>query len=180
MKPWKAVSLILLALAVATAGYGFILVRRGFSALATPSAIEEFAATTARKIAVPSASRQLRNPIMPSTENIRGGMEHFSYHCAPCHSNDGGGHTVPCPAQLLQRRDPLIAVNDHVPVRLSGGHHHDARLLAGLGQRRQQPPLPRRMPDSKVLPVPVELVKLHFHQQAECKRRSDDGSICRD
>jgi hypothetical protein len=38
--------------------------------------IEEFAATTARKLAVPSAYRQLRNPIMPSTENIRGGMEH--------------------------------------------------------------------------------------------------------
>ena len=94
MKPWKAVSLILVALAVATAGYGLILVRRGFSALATPSAIEELAATTARKLAVPSAYRQLRNPIMPSTENIRGGMEHFSYHCATCHSNDGGGQTV--------------------------------------------------------------------------------------
>ncbi len=93
MKPGKAVALILLALAVATAGYGLILVRRGFSALATPSAIEEFAATTARKIAVPSTSRQLRNPIMPTTENIRRGMEHFSYHCAPCHSNDGGGQT---------------------------------------------------------------------------------------
>ena len=86
MKPWKAVSLILFALAVAAAGYGLILVRRGFSALATPSAIEEFAATTARKLAVPSAYRQLRNPIMPSTENIRGGMEHFSYHCATCHA----------------------------------------------------------------------------------------------
>jgi mono/diheme cytochrome c family protein len=94
MKPWKLASLILLALAVAGAGYGSILVRRGFSALATPSAIEEFAATTARKIAVPSASRQLRNPLMPSTENIRAGMEHFAYHCAACHSNDGGGQTV--------------------------------------------------------------------------------------
>src|ERR1700728_1286901 len=94
MKPWKAVSLILIALAVAAVGYGSILVRRGFSALATPSAIKEFAATTARKIAVPSASRQLRNPIMPSTENIRGGMEHSSYHSAPCHSKGGGGHTV--------------------------------------------------------------------------------------
>src|SRR3984885_8050005 len=31
MKPWKAVSLILLALAVAAAGYGLILVRAGFS-----------------------------------------------------------------------------------------------------------------------------------------------------
>src|SRR5271168_3000613 len=94
MKPWKTVSLILVALAVAAAGYGLILVRRGFSALATPSAIEELAATTARKLAVPSVFRQLRNPITPSTENIRGGMEHFSYHCSPCHSNDGGGQTV--------------------------------------------------------------------------------------
>src|ERR1700719_4081348 len=94
MKPWKAVSLILCALAVAAGGYALILVRRGFSALATPSAIEELAGTTARKIAVPSAYRQLRNPIVPSTENIRGGMEHFSYHCSPCHSDDGGGQTV--------------------------------------------------------------------------------------
>ncbi len=93
MKPWKVVLLILFALAVAAAGYGVILVRRGFSALATPSAIEEFAATTARKLAVPSAYRELRNPITPSTENIRRGMEHFSYHCALCHSNDGSGQT---------------------------------------------------------------------------------------
>src|ERR1700688_4262875 len=94
MKPWKAVSLILFALAVAAAGYGLTLVRRGFSALATPSAIEEFAATTARKMAVPSAYRQLRNPIMPSTENIRAGKEHFADHCATCHANDGGGDTL--------------------------------------------------------------------------------------
>ena len=72
MKPWKIALVILFALAVAAAGYGLILVRRGFSALGTPSALEVFAATTARKIAVPSSSRQLRNPIVASTENIRG------------------------------------------------------------------------------------------------------------
>jgi mono/diheme cytochrome c family protein len=94
MKSWKAVALILFALVVAAAGYGLVLVRRGFSALATPSAIEELAATTARKLAVPAAYRQLRNPIMPSTENIRAGMNHFSDHCATCHSNDGGGQTL--------------------------------------------------------------------------------------
>ena len=94
MKPWKVASLIVFALAVAAVGYGSILVRRGFSALGTPSAIEEFAATTARKLAVPSTYRQLRNPIVPSTENIRAGMEHFSDHCATCHSNDGGGQTL--------------------------------------------------------------------------------------
>lgn len=93
MKTWKAVSLVLLALAVAAAGYSLTLVRRGFSALDTPSAIEEFAATTARKMAVPSVYRHLRNPVKPSTENVRAGMEHFSDHCATCHSNDGGGQT---------------------------------------------------------------------------------------
>jgi len=94
MKPWKVVSLILLAFAVAAVAYGVTLVRRGFSALATPSAVEQFAATTARKIAVPSGYRQLRNPITPSTENIRRGMAHFADHCATCHSNDGGGQTI--------------------------------------------------------------------------------------
>ncbi|MGC1476284.1 MAG: hypothetical protein WA804_10595 [Terriglobales bacterium] len=72
MKLWKAVLLIPCALAVAAAGYGLILVRRGFSALATPSAIAEFAATTARKLAVPSAYRQLRNPnILVAVPNHR-------------------------------------------------------------------------------------------------------------
>jgi len=94
MKRRKAVSLILFALAVAAAGYGLTLVRRGFTALATPSTIEELAATTARNMAVPSEYRQLRNPIMPSTENLRAGMEHFSDHCATCHGNDGGGQTL--------------------------------------------------------------------------------------
>lgn len=94
MNPWKVVSLVLLSLAVAAVGYGLALMRRGFSALSTPSAIEEFAATAASKMAVPSAYRQLRNPVTPSTENIRRGMEHFSDHCATCHSNDGGGHTL--------------------------------------------------------------------------------------
>jgi mono/diheme cytochrome c family protein len=45
-------------------------------------------------MAVPSGYRQLRNPLTPSTENIRAGMEHFADHCATCHSNDGSGHTI--------------------------------------------------------------------------------------
>jgi mono/diheme cytochrome c family protein len=93
MNPWKVAWLIVFALAVVIAGYGLILVRHGFSALATPSAIEEFAATTARNLALPSSYRQLRNPIMPTPENIRAGMEHFSDHCATCHSNDGSGQS---------------------------------------------------------------------------------------
>jgi mono/diheme cytochrome c family protein len=94
MKPWKTVSLILIVFVVVAAGYGLTLVRRGFSARGTPSAIEKFAATTARKMAVPSKYRQLRNPFPPSPENIRAGMEHFSDHCATCHANDGGRDTL--------------------------------------------------------------------------------------
>ena len=94
MKPWKIVSLILFAGAVVAVGYGVTVVRRGFSALATPSAFEEFAATTARKLAVPSSYRELRNPLPSSGDNIRRGMEHFADHCATCHANDGGGQTV--------------------------------------------------------------------------------------
>jgi mono/diheme cytochrome c family protein len=131
MKPWKVTSLILLALAVAAAGYGLTLVRRGFSALATPSAIEEFAATTTRKLAVPSAYRQLRNPIMPSTENIRAGMEHFSDHCATCHSNDGSGQTFfgkglypkppdMCAAGTQNKSDGELYYTIQNGVRLSG------------------------------------------------------------
>jgi mono/diheme cytochrome c family protein len=94
VKPWKVVLLILLTLAAAAAVYGLTLVRRGFSALGTPSAVEVFAATTARSMALPSSYRDLRNPITPSPENIRRGMSHFADHCATCHSNDGSGQTV--------------------------------------------------------------------------------------
>jgi hypothetical protein len=72
------------------------------------------------------------------------------------------------PPQLLQCRDPLVAINDYVAVRLAfRGHHHDGRLLPGFGQRRQQPPLPRRMTHAQMLPAPVELLKLQLHRQAE-------------
>jgi hypothetical protein len=69
------------------------------------------------------------------------------------------------PAQLLQRRDPLVAVDDHVTLRRTFRRYdHDGRLLARVGQRRQQPPLPRRMAHAQVLPAPLQLVKLQLHQ----------------
>jgi mono/diheme cytochrome c family protein len=94
MKPWKAILLVLLILVVAVAAYGAILVRHGFSALAAPSALEEFTATTARNLALPSEYRQLRNPLPPSPDNLHRGMAHFADHCATCHANDGSGQTV--------------------------------------------------------------------------------------
>ena len=78
------------------------------------------------------------------------------------HRPDHRFHRVP--AQLLERRDALVAVDDQVTVGLAfGGHHHDRRLLPRFGQRGQQPPLPSRMADPQMLPAPIELVKLQLH-----------------
>jgi hypothetical protein len=78
------------------------------------------------------------------------------------HRPDHRGHRVP--AQELERRDPLVAVDDQVTVWLAfGGHHYDRRLLPRFGQRGQQPPLLLRMADSQMLPAPIELVKLQLH-----------------
>jgi len=68
--------------------------RRGLSARETPSTVEKFAATTARKLAVPSKYSQLRNSVLASPENVQAGMEHFADHCATCHANDGSGDTM--------------------------------------------------------------------------------------
>jgi len=53
----------------------------------------------------------------------------------------GQYHLDRVPAQLLEGRSPLVADDHQVPVRLLGGHHHDRRLLARLGQRGKEPPL---------------------------------------
>jgi mono/diheme cytochrome c family protein len=94
VKLWKAISLIVLGFVILATGYGIVLVRRGFSARDTPADVEEFAATTARRLAIPSNYRQLSNPLKGSQENIQAGVEHFSDHCATCHGNDGSGDTL--------------------------------------------------------------------------------------
>ena len=51
------------------------------------------------------------------------------------HRPDHGIHRVP--TQSLQRRYPLVAVDDQVTVSFAGDrHHHNRRLLARGGQRR--------------------------------------------
>src|ERR1700722_18922626 len=94
MKQARDALLVLLAIVAIATGYGITLVRRGVSARRMPSAIEKFAATTARRMAVPSDYRQLHNPFPASLETVRAGMEHFADHCATCHSNDGSGDTL--------------------------------------------------------------------------------------
>lgn len=94
MKLLKTALLLLLLALVATALLGWYEIHRGFSARETPSSIEAHVAATARRLAVPSSYRRIHNPLPPSPENIRAGMEHFADHCAVCHANDGGADTL--------------------------------------------------------------------------------------
>ncbi len=83
------------------------------------------------------------------------------------HRPDHRFHGVP--AQLLERRQALVAIDDQVAVRLAfGRHHHDGRLLSRFSQRGQQPPLPSRRADPQMLPAPIELMKLQLHRQLLC------------
>lgn len=84
---------ITVACVAAAAAFGWVTIRRGFSARNNPSAIEKLVAKTARQLAVPSQYRRLRNPLSSSSD-LHAGMEHFADHCATCHANDGSGDTL--------------------------------------------------------------------------------------
>jgi hypothetical protein len=64
---------------------------------------------------------------------------------------------------LLERRHPLVAVDDQVMLRLRGADHDDRRLLAAGRQRRQQAPMTFRPMHPKVLQTPLKLVKFQPH-----------------
>lgn len=85
--------LIVLGALAGAAAYGWSVVRRGFSAHDEPSAVEALVARTVRRLAVPASYDRLKNPLPPTAENIREGLEHFADHCAVCHANDGSGST---------------------------------------------------------------------------------------
>ena len=94
MRATKIAVILVLVVPAATVAFGWYEIRRGFSARGTPSWIEQFAATSARRLAVPASYRELHNPFPASAENIQAGMEHFADHCATCHANDGSGDSL--------------------------------------------------------------------------------------
>lgn len=120
-------AVILLALLA----YGWSLVRRGFSAHDQPSALESFAARTARSLAVPATYKSLKNPYPTTGEGIREGLEHFADHCAVCHANNGSGESefgrnmYPKPPDMRQavtqeKTDGEIYYTIEHGIRLSG------------------------------------------------------------
>jgi len=87
-----ALGLLLVATAAAVAA-GAAALRRGLSARDEPSAVEAWVARAARRLAMPRAVVEARNPVPPSPGMLVRARAHFADHCASCHGNDGKGRT---------------------------------------------------------------------------------------
>ena len=73
-------------------------------------------------------------------------------------------HCLHCvEAQLLERRDPLVAVDHQVTIRLFTRNHYDRRLLTADRQRRQQTPMAFRPAHAQVFQTPLKLMKFQPH-----------------
>ena len=81
------------AVVAGAAAFGWVTIRRGFSARDNPSAMETYVAKTARRLSVPASERNTKNPFTATPELLSEARAHFADHCATCHGNDGSGKT---------------------------------------------------------------------------------------
>ena len=88
---WLA-AVVATALILAAVVFGYVR-STGLSARATPSPLEARLARSVRGLAISGDERSRANPIPPSDEAVRSGLEHYADHCAICHANDGSGAT---------------------------------------------------------------------------------------
>jgi len=93
MIKWTLLLSIIAAGAAGAAAFGWVTIRRGFSARDNPSALEAFLAKTARNLSIPASERDAKNPFAPTAEVLGEARAHFADHCATCHGNDGSGKT---------------------------------------------------------------------------------------
>jgi mono/diheme cytochrome c family protein len=91
---WRFAAGAVLLTLVAVFGLFAFLRTHGFSAREKPTALEAFIARRVRRLAMPRAVRELRNPIKPSPLAVAEGRDHFADHCAICHANDGSGRAM--------------------------------------------------------------------------------------
>jgi mono/diheme cytochrome c family protein len=88
--------LILMGLAVlgAVVAVAVSVLHDGLSSRVTPSKLETAIARNAHHFVIPLSARSAQNPVLASPEDMRDARRHFADHCAICHGNDGGGHTM--------------------------------------------------------------------------------------
>jgi mono/diheme cytochrome c family protein len=128
----RTVLLSVITLGVAgAAAYGWVTIRRGFSARDNPCALEAYLAKTARNLSIPASERDAKNPIAPTADVLSEARAHFADHCATCHGNDGSGKTeigqnlYPKPPDMRQPEtqnltDGQIYYIIHNGIRLTG------------------------------------------------------------
>jgi mono/diheme cytochrome c family protein len=94
VKAFLRALIVLVAIAAVVGGVvAYSIVRRGLSARAEPSRVEELVARTMRGLATPRRVRSMTNPVKRTQAVLTEGLEHFSDHCAVCHANNGSGKT---------------------------------------------------------------------------------------
>jgi len=91
-------TLLTVVIALGLFGVAIVLVASilhdGLSARATPTRLEIKVARSVRHFAIPASAQSTPNPVLASTEDLRGARLHFADHCAICHGNDGSGKTT--------------------------------------------------------------------------------------
>jgi len=93
MKRWQLILCSVLAVIVAAAVYGAVVIRRGFSAADEPSSIEKVLARSFRNLAIPAKAKVEKNPWPYTSENLKEARDKFTDRCAVCHNVDGTGET---------------------------------------------------------------------------------------
>jgi mono/diheme cytochrome c family protein len=88
-----AVGTVTVVVVIIGAMVGYAAVRRGFSARAAPSRLEEWLAQSMRSWATPAKMREAKNPLAATRDVLGEARAHWADHCAVCHANDGSGNT---------------------------------------------------------------------------------------
>jgi mono/diheme cytochrome c family protein len=94
MKGRTVFLLVLVVVAGLIVAAAVSLTHNGLSARAQPSGLESAIAAVMRKLAMPSAARDAKNPVTNTPAVQREARLHFADHCAICHGNDGSGETT--------------------------------------------------------------------------------------
>src|SRR5580700_9849672 len=93
MKRWKLIFLVLITFAVLGFLYGAAVIRRGFSTVDQPSAVERVVARAVRDLGIPRSARNQKNPWTVTPDFLQEARDNFTGHCAVCHGKDGDGRT---------------------------------------------------------------------------------------
>lgn len=92
-KLFRLAVLLFAVIGIGSSGAALWFIHGGISARNAPGTGETAAARRLRSLAMPRAARERTNPVSPTPDAIREGLEHFADHCAVCHGNNGSGDT---------------------------------------------------------------------------------------